>query len=190
VSTLSSGVAQISGGHQHTCAMTSGRGAKCWGYNFSGQLGNGSFTIVVGTGIPMPGDVSGLTSGVAALWDGEPIVPWTFSGFYHPVEMGGARSTVKNGSTVPIKFQVFAGATELTDPSIVIQPLTATQTPCSGSPADVIELTATGGTSLRYDATSGHFIYNWKTPRMPGYCYTINVSLTNGTSHSANFQLR
>jgi hypothetical protein len=124
------------------------------------------------------------------LWDGEPIVPWTFSGFYAPVEVAGASNTLKAGATVPIKFQVFAGSTELTDPAIVLQPLTATQTPCSGGHTGIIELTATGGTSLRYDTGGGHFIYNWKTPKMPGYCYTVTVRLTNGTSQSANFQLR
>jgi hypothetical protein len=53
---------------------------------------------------------------------------------------------------------------------------------------DTIELTATGRTSLRYGG--GHFIFNWKTPKMPGYCYTITVALTNGASLSANFELR
>ena len=83
---------------------------------------------------------------------------------------------------------LFAGATELTDPAIVLQPLTATQTACSGGTTDTVELTATGGTSLRYGG--GHFIFNWKTPKMPGYCYTITVALTNGESLSANFELR
>jgi len=176
------GVAQISGGLAHTCAVTVDGGVKCWGANQSGQLGNGTFATSA-----TPVDVSGLTSGVAVLWDAAPRVPWTVSGFYHPVEMGGALNTVKGGSTVPIKFQVFAGATELTDSSIV-QPLTATQAPCSGGPTDTIELTATGRTSLRYGG--GHFIFNWKTPKMPGYCYTITVALTNGASLSANFELR
>ena len=89
---------------------------------------------------------------------------------------------------MPIKFQVFAGATEMTDPSIVVQPLTATQAECSGGPTDTIELTLTGATSLRYGG--GHFIFNWKTPKKAGYCYIVTVTVTNGTSLSANFELR
>lgn len=85
---------------------------------------------------------------------------------------------------------MFAGATELTVSSIVVQPLTATQTACGGGPTDTIELAATGGTSQRYDTDGGHFIFNWKTTRIPGYCYTITVTLTNGASLSANFELR
>jgi hypothetical protein len=186
VSGMSSGVAQISTGAIHTCALLTNGGAKCWGLNRVGALGDGTFTTSA-----TPVDVSGLTSGVAALWDAEPIaLSWTFSGFYHPVEMGGAWNTVKGGSTVPIKFQVFAGATELTDSSIVVQPLTATQTACDGGSTETIELTPTGGTSMRYDTDGGHFIYNWKTPKKPGYCYTITVALTNGASLSANFELR
>jgi hypothetical protein len=104
--------------------------------------------------------------------------------------MGGVWNTVKNGSTVPLKFEVFAGSNELTNTSIVNQPLTATQTLCTGGPTDDIELTATGATSLRYDTTSGQFIYNWQTPRKPGFCYVVTVKLEDGTSISANFKLK
>jgi alpha-tubulin suppressor-like RCC1 family protein len=63
VSGLTSGVAGLSNGYYHTCALTSGGGAMCWGDNTQGQLGNGS----VGGQNGMPADVGGLTSGVAAV---------------------------------------------------------------------------------------------------------------------------
>jgi hypothetical protein len=61
---------------------------------------------------------------------------------------------------------------------------------CGNGTADDIELTATGGTSLRYDATGGQFIYNWQTPRTAGACYKVTVSFTDGSSLSAYFKLK
>ena len=99
-------------------------------------------------------------------------------------------NTVKNGSTVPLKFEVFAGSTELTDIAVVNQPLRATGVACAGGSTDDIELLTTGGTSLRYDTTGGQFIYNWQTPKKSGACYLVTVSMIDGSSLSAYFRLK
>ena len=100
------------------------------------------------------------------------IVALTLRGFYQPVDMGTSTTlvynTVKNGSTVPLKFELFAGSTELTDVAD-IKSLTYAQTSCSATAiTDDIETLATGGTVLRYDSSGGQFIYNWKTPATAG----------------------
>ena len=100
-------------------------------------------------------------------------------------------NSVKGGSTVPLKFEAFAGATELTSTSVVTG-FTAKTVACPGSTAvvDEIELLTTGGTSLRYDTTGGQFIQNWQTPKKPGTCAQAIATLQDGSTITANFTLK
>jgi hypothetical protein len=116
------------------------------------------------------------------------VMAWTMSGFYQPVDMGGVWNTVKGGSTVPLKFEIFAGATELTTISAVVQPLKAVVSPCGGGPTDEIELLSSGSTSLRYEG--GQFMYNWKTPTGANTCYVVTVTAADGSFIKANFKMK
>ncbi|MEO8357706.1 MAG: ABC transporter substrate-binding protein, partial [Chloroflexota bacterium] len=118
------------------------------------------------------------------------VSAWTLKGFYQPVDMNGVYNLVKGGSTVPLKFEIFAGPTELTDIADV-KSLTYAQTSCDATAAtDEIETIVTGGTSLRYDTTAGQFIYNWKTPKSPGKCYRVTMVTMDGSSLVAYFKLK
>ncbi|NHA66583.1 PxKF domain-containing protein [Phycicoccus flavus] len=118
------------------------------------------------------------------------IAAWNLKGFYQPVDMGGVLNTVKNGSTVPLKFNVFSGGSELTATSAV-KTFTQTKIACDGSAAeDAIEVTTTGGTSLRYDATGGQFVQNWQTPKTAGVCYRVTMTTQDGSTISAQFKLK
>lgn len=63
---LQSGVVEVVAGINHTCALTSSGGAKCWGQNTYSQLGdNGSSNQLT------PANVYGFTSGVKTLGAGD-----------------------------------------------------------------------------------------------------------------------
>jgi alpha-tubulin suppressor-like RCC1 family protein len=62
VGLATAGVAAIATSYNHTCALTTAGGLRCWGFNFSGQLGDGTQT-----NSSTPVWVSGLTAGVASV---------------------------------------------------------------------------------------------------------------------------
>ncbi len=116
------------------------------------------------------------------------ILPWTLKGFYQPVDMNGTYNIVKSGSTIPLKFEIFADSTELIDITY-IKSLTYVQTSCDvNATTDEIETIATGNTSLRY--ADGQFIYNWKTPNTAGRCYRVTMTTIDGSSLAAYFKLK
>jgi large repetitive protein len=166
-----------------TCSADDAVGATCSISGYSSASGTHTLTATAK-------DAAGNTTTATLYYE---IKAWTFKGFYQPVDMNGVYNTVKGGSTVPFKFEVFKGSAELSDTSTAtIKSLTAKQVTCSAAAAiDDIELTATGGTSLRYDSTAGQYVYNWQTPKGPvGSCYSVTISSADGSSATAFFKLK
>jgi hypothetical protein len=115
---------------------------------------------------------------------------WTLKGFYQPVDMNGVYNLAKGGSTVPFKFEIFAGSTELTSTTSV-KSFSYVQMACDASvPVDTIEFTSMSASGLRYDNTAGQFIYNWKTPNNSGKCYRVTVTTLDGSLLLAYFKLK
>ena len=120
------------------------------------------------------------------------INAWTITGFYQPVDMPPVVNTVKGGSTVPLKFNIYAGNVERTSVSDV-QGGTCQlfQTNCSGGPEDPIgDLPNTGGTALRYDTTGHQFIQNWQTPKGANQCYVVRMTAIDGSYIEAYFKTK
>ena len=67
---LSSGVASITAGETHACALATGGGVKCWGRGDTGSLGDGIVYSGMNLTHNQPGDVTGLNSGVAQITAG------------------------------------------------------------------------------------------------------------------------
>jgi alpha-tubulin suppressor-like RCC1 family protein len=165
VSGLTSGVASISAGNFYTCAAMTGGGAKCWGYNTNGELGNGTTT-----GSLTPVDVSGLSSGVATI----------SAGAYHTcaVTSGGAAKCwglgsfgelgdgTANNSTTPVNVIGFGPATVtltlsvagtgsgsvVSTPAGISCPSTCSHAFTTGAP---VSLTATPGSGSTFTGWSG-----------------------------------
>jgi hypothetical protein len=119
------------------------------------------------------------------------VAAWTLRGFYSPVDMNSILNVVKSGSTVPLKFEVFSGGTEITDVAQVKSLTYVIATCTSAFGTDEIETLATGGTVLRYDSTSGQFIYNWKTPSgSAGKCFRVTLTTQDNSTLVAYFKMK
>ena len=116
---------------------------------------------------------------------------WTLAGFHRPVEMD-AVNAVKGGSTVPLKFEVFDGDTELTSTDVV-DGFSVEDVACPearGGGRGPVAWTSTGGADVRYDQGSGRFEVPWLTPRAGSACLRLTLSTTDGSSLSALFRTK
>jgi hypothetical protein len=135
-------------------------------------------------------DMAGNVGGTTITYT---IKAWTLKGFYQPTDKLPTINTVKNGATIPLKWQVFkdsAMTMEITDVA-AIKSVASKEVSCSSAPTDAIEeIVTTGGTVLRYDTTAHQYIDNWKTPAKPGKCFDVFMYTQDGSFLNARFQLK
>lgn len=109
---LDSGIASIDAGALHTCVTTTTGAGKCWGFNSSGELGDGSTTTrttpVDVTGLAGPAQVIRAGNGYScALLEGGAVECWG-ANFYGTLGDGTAQ-----GSLEPVVVHNLAGALAL-----------------------------------------------------------------------------
>lgn len=116
-------------------------------------------------------------------------VTFDFGGFVGQVAGPPAVNTVKAGSSVAVRFSLdgFQGLD-------VLESVTSTEISCATlSPAASGKAGAAAkpvGTKLTYDAGTDLYTVVWKTSKSwAGTCRQLVVTLTDGTSYTANFQL-
>jgi hypothetical protein len=118
------------------------------------------------------------------------VLAWTLDGFYRPVDTDKV-NTVKAGSTVPLKFNVFKGDERLT--SGIGATFSAKKVVCGGTVAEdaIEEFTTTGKTELRYDADGQQWVQNWATPKSgAGSCFVVTMKTADGSTIKADFKLK
>ena len=116
------------------------------------------------------------------------VNPYSFTGFFQPIDNNGTLNSVKAGSTVPVKFSLGG------DKGMDI----LAQTPSTGkilcdpnATVDAVEeVLTTTNSGLKYDPVANQYIYNWKTATSyASTCQQLIVRLADGTTvKSANFK--
>ncbi len=111
---------------------------------------------------------------------------FNLSGPYQPVDPQPTQNVMKAGRTVPVKFSLGG------DYGLGIF---ASGYPASGALAcgsaepDTVETTTSNPSGLTYDATTGTYTYNWKTPSSwKGQCRTLILQFADGQELRANFK--
>jgi hypothetical protein len=161
---------------------------------YNGSTPSGTYTIV-------PSGVTSTNYTITFVNGTLTIGAWTLTGFYQPVDMSSAVliwNTIKGGQTVPLKFNIYAGAvgplTERKNVSDVmggsVQIATVGCNLTAGIDSLVEYVSDTGNTTLRYDTLGAQFIQNWQTPKGAGKCYQVRMTALDGSHIDAFFKTK
>ena len=120
-------------------------------------------------------------------------VQYIFMGFLPPIDNLPTVNSAKAAQTIPIKWQLkdYNGNLISDLGTLASDGLNSSVISCNTpGPVDAIEeLAAPGSTVFRFDGTQ--FIYNWQTPKpWAGTCRQLQVKLSDGTTHIANFTFK
>jgi hypothetical protein len=156
-------------------------------FAYSNFLAAGDYTIRA-----RATDVAG-NEGVAAITFtiNNPGGPYTFEGFFSPVDNPPILNQSKAGSAVPVKWRITQNGTPVSDPNSFVS-LTSREVNCGTletTGIDEIE-TYVGSSGLQY-LGDGRWQFNWQTLKSyVGKCRIMTVTLNDGSTHDADFKFK
>jgi dipeptidyl aminopeptidase/acylaminoacyl peptidase len=121
-------------------------------------------------------------------WQPIPVVDYSFSGFYQPVDNLPTLNKTKAGKTIPIRFRL--GGDKGLDIFATGYPRSEAINCETGALTDDIEQTVLGKSGLTYDPVSDRYTYNWATSSSWSGCRQFVMTLKDGTTHRANFTFK
>lgn len=162
------------------------------GYTVTSPFGEQGEVLI---GLAAVSEMSVFGLPLVEFWTGEfsPGLAFDWAGFFRPIDNTDADgnyvlNVVKSGQGVPVKFSLGG------DEGLAIfaegYPRSSQVACDSGADLNVTSETVTaGGSSLSYDASTDTYSYVWKTERAwAGTCRQLDVTLVDGTTHSAQFK--
>jgi hypothetical protein len=120
--------------------------------------------------------------------------PYTFEGFFSPVDNPPVVNQSIAGSGIPVKWRITDTATgePVSDPNSFVA-LTSRQVSCDTLATlglDAVEVYTTGSSGLQY-LGDGRWQYNWKTMKSwAGSCRVMTLTLNDGSTHDAYFKFK
>jgi hypothetical protein len=117
-------------------------------------------------------------------------VGFGFVGFFSPIDNAPVLNRVKAGQAVPVRFSL-SGDHGL-DVMAAGYPRARPIVCDSGAAMDeIVETISASSSGLSYDASTGQYIYVWKTPKnFARSCQVLEMKFADGVTRSANFSFR
>jgi hypothetical protein len=117
------------------------------------------------------------------------VRPYTFTGFFPPIDNLPTLNIANAGNSIPIKFSLsgFRGLNLFAAGYPASVPITCP----NGGRDDIEEISPPGGSTLSYNPLLDRYRYGWQTDRRwRNTCRQLIVRLKDGTEKRANFRFR
>ena len=119
------------------------------------------------------------------------VAPIRFSGFQSPISGSPVVNTGTAGRSYPARFQLRDAGGAFISALAAVTSTTSQSVSCATFTGSSVALPSgsTAASSLAYDTSANQYVDTWKTSTAKG-CYVLKVTLADGSSYTANFNLK